>query len=260
MIIPEVSLKIGLVQYHPVWENKESSKSKIVNLLKRMSTDLDLLIFPELTLTGFTMRSKRFSEKEGGESTVFFASLAAQYATHIFFGYIEEDEGVYFNTLTHLAPDKRQICKYRKIHPFSYTGENRHYASGKLPKITTIEGLSIGLSICYDLRFPELFRYYAKKKVDMIIDIANWPVDRIDHWYSLLKARAIENQCYMIGVNRVGSDKSIDYPGWTSVFHPFGQELLCCKNEESVNSIDIEKSEVTKTRHKYPFLNDIRLI
>jgi len=253
-------LKVGLVQYCPVWENKAASKSKIRDLLKDMSGDVDLLIFPELTLTGFTMRSKRFSERENGESMIFFANLAVQYATHIFFGFIEEDGGKYFNSMIHLAPDKKQSCKYRKIHPFSYTGENRHYSSGTLPEITTVKGLSIGLSICYDLRFPELFRYYAKERVDMIIDIANWPVDRIDHWYSLLKARAIENQCYMVGVNRIGSDKSIDYPGWTSVFHPFGQELLCCKHEECVRIVNIEKNEVTKTRHNYPFLNDIRLI
>jgi predicted amidohydrolase len=253
-------LKIGLVQYYPVWENKEASKSRIIDLLEEMSSGVDLLVFPELTLTGFTMRSKRFSEKEDGESTIFFSNLAAKFATHLFFGLIEEDKGRYFNTLTHLAPDKKQICKYRKIHPFSYTGENRHYTPGTQPEITTVKGFSIGLSICYDLRFPELFRYYAKEKVDMIIDIANWPVDRIDHWHSLLKARAIENQCYMIGVNRVGSDKSIDYPGWSSVFHPFGQELFCCKDEESVSIVNIEKNEVIETRDKYPFLNDIRLI
>jgi predicted amidohydrolase len=251
---------IGLIQYHPVWENKKSSKSRINNLLDNLSTTVDLLIFPELTLTGFTMRSKRFSEKMDGESIDFFSSLAEKYACHIIFGLIEQDQGEYFNTLVHLAPDKKLVCKYRKIHPFSFTGENRHYESGSHPKITEVKGMDIGLSICYDLRFPELYRHYAKERVDIIVDIANWPLDRIEHWYTLLKARAIENQCYVVGVNRVGSDKSINYPGWSSVFHPFGHELLCFREKEGVKIMKIQGEEVKKIRDKYPFLNDIRLI
>jgi predicted amidohydrolase len=253
-------VKIGLVQYYPKWENKELSKSKISQLLKNQFAKADLLIFPELTLTGFTMRSKRFAEKDDGETKSFFASLVKKYSCHVIFGFIEEQDRKYYNTLVHLSADGDLVCKYRKIHPFSYTGENRHYQSGIAPEITSIEGLSIGLSICYDLRFPELYRHYAKAGVDVIIDIANWPVDRINHWYTLLQARAIENQCYMIGVNRVGSDKSINYPGWSSIFHPFGQELLCFKQEEGVKTLKINAEEVDKTRDKYPFIKDIRLI
>ena len=225
-----------------------------------MPADIDLLIFPELTLTGFTMRAERFAEKMDGESIRFFSSLAEKYTCHIIAGFIEKDGGQQFNTLVHLSPYKELICKYRKIHPFSFSGEDRHYASGELPTITEIKGVRIGLSICYDLRFPELFRQYAKERVDMIVDIANWPEDRIEHWYTLLKARAIENQCYMIGVNRVGSDKSINYPGWSGVFHPFGEELVCLKGKEEVYTIEISREEVKKIRDKYPFLNDISLI
>jgi predicted amidohydrolase len=152
------------------------------------------------------------------------------------------------------------MCKYRKIHPFSYSGEEKHYGSGNHPVITEVEGMSIGLSICYDLRFPELYRQYAKNGVDIMIDIANWPTDRIEHWHTLLKARAIENQCYMIGVNRVGQGKSIDYPGWSSVFHPFGDEILCLKEIEKLGIIEVRAEEVITTRSKYPFLKDICLI
>jgi predicted amidohydrolase len=253
-------VKIGLVQYHPGWENKEESRSKIIHLLCNMPIDIDLLIFPELTLTGFTMRSKRFAENIDGESIRFFSSLAEKYDCHIIAGFIEEDQERYFNTLVHLDPHKEMICKYRKIHPFSFSGEDRHYASGSHPTITEVKGLHIGLSICYDLRFPELYRQYAKKRVDIIVDIANWPVERIEHWSTLLKARAIENQCYMIGVNRVGSDKSLHYPGWSSVFHPFGEELICIRESEEVTIIEVHSEEVKKTRDKYPFLNDISLI
>ena len=120
--------------------------------------------------------------------------------------------------------------------------------------------MSLGLSICYDLRFPELYRQYAKQGVDIIIDIANWPKNRIEHWYTLLKARSIENQCFMVGVNRVGRGNSIDYSGWSSVFHPFGNELLCMKEIEKLGIIELFIEEILTTRSKYPFLKDIRLI
>ena len=253
-------MNIALFQYEPGWENKELSKSKIDQHLENLTSDVDLLIFPELTLTGFTMRSKRFAEKIDGESIYFFASLADKYGCHIIAGMIEEDQDMYYNTLVHLAPQKGLVCKYRKIHPFSFTGENRHYSSGRHPKTTDVKGIRIGLSICYDLRFPELFRHYAKERVDLIVDIANWPVDRIEHWYTLLKARAIENQCYVVGVNRVGSDKSLSYPGWSSAFNPFGEELLCLREKVAIAQAEIYGEEVIKIRDKYPFLNDITLI
>jgi predicted amidohydrolase len=253
-------LKIGLVQYYPAWEDKQANKSKINQLVKNLSSTPEVLIFPELTLTGFTMRSKRFSEKTDGETIQFFFSLAEKCSSHVIYGFIEEEDGSFYNTLVHLTPRGKIACKYQKIHPFSFTGENRHYASGERQQVTTIKEFSIGLSICYDLRFPELYRYYAKSGVDIIIDIANWPVDRIEHWYTLLKARAIENQCYSIGVNRVGSGKSIKYPGWSSVFHPFGKELLCFKDKEGIKIITVNQTEVKRTKAKYPFINDIRLI
>lgn len=253
-------MNIGLVQYNPVWENKERNKLKISQLLDELSQEIDLLIFPELTLTGFTMRSKRFAEDVNGESYEFFCSLAKKISCHIIFGLIEVDKENYFNTLVHLSPERKLLKTYRKIHPFSYTGENRHYSSGAIPAVTSIQDFSIGLSICYDLRFPELYRQYAKMRVDLIVDIANWPVERIEHWQALLKARAIENQCYVCGVNCVGSGKSTNYPGWSSVYHPFGKELICYKDKEGIKILKIDKNTVTNTRANYPFLNDIRLI
>ena len=253
-------MNIALFQYEPGWENKGLNQSRINQLLENMTLVTDLLIFPELTLTGFTMRSKKFAEKINGESITFFNSLADKYDCHVIAGLIEEDQDRYYNTLVHLAPQTGLVCKYRKIHPFSYTGENRHYASGHDPMITDVQELRIGLSICYDLRFPELFRHYAKERVDLIVNIANWPVDRIEHWYALLKARAIENQCYIVGVNRVGNDKSLSYPGWSSVFNPFGQELLCLRDKVQITSAQVHGEEVIKMRDKYPFLNDITLI
>ncbi len=118
----------------------------------------------------------------------------------------------------------------------------------------------IGLSICYDLRFPELYRLYAKEKVHLIIDIANWPDTRIEHWRSLLKARAIENQCYVAGINRVGDDPKLHYNGFSSVFDPMGKELVAVENDERIIEAEIDKSYVNDVRKKLPFLNDMRFI
>ena len=253
-------MKIGLVQFNPKWEDKKINQSRINHLLETQSFNVDILIFPELTLTGFTMQSGSFAEKIDGQTIDYFSLLARNLACHIIAGFIEDDGGMYFNTLVHIDPLGHLICKYRKIHPFAYSGEDKHYGSGNHTVVSEVEGMSLGLSICYDLRFPELYRQYGKQGVDIIIDIANWPKNRIEHWYTLLKARSIENQCYTIGVNRVGRDNSIEYSGWSSVFHPFGNELLCMKEIEKLAIIELNAEEILTTRRKYPFLKDIRLI
>ena len=114
--------------------------------------------------------------------------------------------------------------------------------------------------MCYDLRFPELFRKYGKKKTHLIVNIANWPDTRIEHWRTLLKARAIENQCFVAGVNRVGKDPKLYYIGFSSLFDPTGKEIVAVENEEHVILIDLDKNFVKEVREKFPFLEDIKLI
>jgi predicted amidohydrolase len=252
-------LKIGLVQYSPVWEDKNLSIEKIKKLVES-SSDINLLIFPEMTLTGFTMKSKDFAEDIEGESYLFFKSIARKKKCAILYGVIEKGNKKNFNTLVHINNQGKIISSYRKIHPFSYSKEDIFYGKGKSPTITKVKSIKIGLSICYDLRFPELYRFYAKEKVDMIVDIANWPDTRIEHWRALLKARAIENQCYVVGVNRIGDDPKLHYDGFSSVFDPMGKEIAAVENEEKVITVEIDKSVVDEVRKKLPFLNDIRLI
>jgi predicted amidohydrolase len=252
-------LKIGLVQYSPVWEDKNLSIEKIKKLVES-SSDINLLIFPEMTLTGFTMKSKDFAEDIEGESYLFFKSIARKKKCAILYGVIEKGNKKNFNTLVHINNQGKIISSYRKIHPFSYSKEDIFYGKGKSPTITKVKSIKIGLSICYDLRFPELYRFYAKEKVDMIVDIANWPDTRIEHWRALLKARAIENQCYVVGVNRIGDDPKLHYDGFSSVFDPMGKEIAAVENEEKVITVEIDKSVVDEVRKKLPFLNDLRLI
>jgi len=252
-------LKVGLVQYSPVWEDKSANQKKIKSLIEKTSS-LNLMVFPEMTLTGFTMKSNEFAEKIDGESYSFFLEIAKEKNCSVMYGIIEKGKNKNFNTLVHLNNQGKIINTYRKIHPFSYSKEDKNYGKGKETVISKVQGFKFGLSICYDLRFPELYRYYGKEKVDVIIDIANWPDTRIEHWQTLLKARAIENQCYVIGVNRVGPDPFVKYNGFSSVFDPMGKGLVSVESSEEVIITEIDKDLVFETRKKFPFLNDIRMI
>ena len=252
-------MKIALLQYTPVWENKEANKKKIMSFINNID-DVELLVFPEMTLTGFTMKSIEMSETIHGESFRFFSEIALEKSVNIFAGIIERRNNRIYNTLIHIKPDGRLLKLYRKVHPFSYSGENEHYHAGSKPAITKIRKWNIGLTICYDLRFPELYRKYGKKRTHLIVNIANWPDTRIEHWRTLLKARAIENQCFVAGVNRVGDDPRLHYTGFSSVFDPMGKELITVENEEKLILVDIDKNYVLEVREKFPFLEDIKLI
>lgn len=253
-------MKIGLVQYNPVWENKEANKQKLNSLLKDAAGDIDLLIFPEMSLTGFTMKSEEFAEGLQGESFNYFSQIALSKNAHILAGIIIKAKKQFFNTLVHIKPNGKLVKLYRKIHPFSYSTEDKFYERGRRPALTKVKGWQTGLSICYDLRFPELYRKYGKKRAHLMVSIANWPDTRIEHWRILLKARAIENLCYVVGVNRVGKDPKLNYTGFTSVFDPMGKEIVAVENEEKVIIAEIDKSIVIETRNTFPFLEDIKLI
>lgn len=252
-------MKIALVQYDPVWEDKNSNKLKLKSMLQSPES-YDALIFPEMTLTGFTMSAEKFAEGTGGESFRFFSSIALEKNCDVLAGIIERGKRRSYNTMLHITAKGKLNKIYRKIHPFSYSNENKFYEAGNRPAITKIKNHQIGLSICYDLRFPELYRHYGKKRVHLIVDIANWPDTRIEHWRTLLKARAIENQCYVAGVNRVGDDPKLHYNGFSSVFDPMGKEIAAVENEEKIIIADINKNYLHEVREKFPFLDDMKMV
>ena len=213
-----------------------------------------------MTLTGFTMNSKEYAEDLNGGTINFFVKIACDYNCNVFTGLIERENNQFYNSLVHINEKGEIVTKYFKIHPYSPSGENKNYSAGSKPVITKINEWKIGLSICYDLRFPELYRHYGKDNVDLIVDISNWPVPRIDHWRTLLKARAIENQCYTAGVNRVGKDpKGNEYNGFSSVYDPMGKEIISSEKEE-VLIAEIDFALGKKVRNDLPFLEDIKLI
>jgi omega-amidase len=253
-------MKLGLVQYNPLWENVEANKQKLNILFNSVSEKVDLFIFPEMTLTGFTMKSRQFAERIDENTFIFFSQIAEKFSAHIITGLVVKENDKIFNSLIHLDNNGSLINTYHKIHPFSSGGENLNYSKGLKPIISLIDDWAVGLSICYDLRFPELFRFYGKERVHLIIDAANWPETRIDHWRTLIKARAIENQCYVVGVNRIGNDPKNHYSGSSCVCGPMGEEILMLSDNEEIAIVEIDKLKVEEVRRQLPFLNDITLI
>lgn len=253
-------MKIGMVQIATEWENPKANIEKIDFFVSKLTIKPDMLIFPELSLTGFTMNSKQFAEEIDGTATQYFMKLAIKTQTNVFCGIIERDGNDYYNSLIHFNEKGLIMARYRKIHPFSLAGENEHYSASNELIVTEINKIKIALSICYDLRFPELFRLYSKKGIILSINIANWPTPRIEHWRTLLKARAIENQCYSIGVNRTGSDPNHMYNGFSSIYSPLGKEMISIENDEGIFLQEININEVEETRNSLPFLKDMKLI
>lgn len=253
-------MKIGLVQFSQAWENIEENKQKILQLLDKTSSKFNLLVFPEMTLTGFTMKSSTFAEDINGTSFRFFIDLASKLKTNIFAGIIEKDEDKIFNSLIHFDENGLIKARYRKIHPYSKAEEDKYYNAGNDLVVTEIGHHNIGLTVCYDLRFPELYRMYSRKDISAFVNIANWPVPRIEHWDTLLKARAIENQSFVIGVNRVGIDSFNNYNGHSSVYDSMGKRICFSEEDELILECELNFESIVETRTKLPFLIDMKLI
>jgi len=253
-------MKIGLAQLSPEWEQPIENIKKIDNLISGINEKCDIIVFPELTLTGFTMNVAKYSEDIDGISTKYFMELSRKLKTNIFAGIIEKNGEDVFNSLVHFDKDGLIAARYRKIHPYTKADEDKYYQSSNEIVITKIGDTKIGLSICYDIRFPELFRLYTKTGVDILINCANWPIPRIEHWKTLLKARAIENQAFVIGVNRTGKDNSNSYNGSSAIFDPMGKEIIDVGSEETIVVTDINLEIIKEVRSKLPFLKDMKLI
>lgn len=238
------------MQYDIVWENPTLNKPKIINLLRSIEDDkVDWIIFPEASLTGFSMDASK-TEAVDGDIT-FFKELAEKFKCYVTFGAFKERK----NNLFTFSPSGKIVGEYAKMHLFSYAGEHAIYKPGCGQRPLHILDFNIEPSICYDLRFSYLY-WYKAVSTDVFLVSANWPEARREHWITLLKARAIENQCFVIGVNRTGKDPKVSYSGDSMIIDPFGRRILDCGSKEGVFKAELEKALLAKVRETYPFLND----
>jgi len=217
-------MKIALVSLNQIWEDKKKNLLLCEGYIKSaFLQEVDLIIFPEMTLTGFSTNiSETAEDRKESETIKKFIDLAKNNNIAILFGVVIKNRKKAFNNSVFINRDGTILGEYSKIHPFSFAGEDRYFRGGTKPVVVNFEDTTIGLTICYDLRFPELYSAYAKES-DIIVNIANWPSKRVDHWNTLLKARAIENQLFIIGVNRIGKDNnSLEYMQSSNIFNANG--------------------------------------
>lgn len=253
-------LTIGMLQYSIAWEDKEANKKTVSRLVAGQSAKWDILILPELSLTAYSMHAEKLAEELHGSTFQYFAGLAVHHDTDIAYGVVLHEDGKFYNALVYLTNTGECAAVYKKIHPFSYAKENLAYAGGDVPVSFERNGITIGLSICYDIRFPELFRQYGKKRAELIINAANWPGDRKHHWQILTTSRAIENQAYVAAVNRSGADPKVEYCGASRIVSPLGEILCEGNNDENIYSAVIDLDVLKEVRERYPFLNDMKLM
>lgn len=243
------------------WEAKKKNLDRAEIFIGRASAEhCDIAVFPEMFSIGFSMNVSLTDEDVHGPTSRELSQLAKKFNINIIAGIPlkTSDAKKAENSAVVYDRQGRLTGRYSKMHPFCFAGEDHHYSAGSAPVVLNIDGMEAGIFICYDLRFPEVFRMIAKD-VKAIFVIANWPSSRKEHWESLLKARAIENQCFVIGVNRTGKDgNGIDYPGGSRVYGPMGIEICAGNDKDEFIICEIDLPEVTETRSKFPFLKDMR--
>ncbi len=247
-------MKVALLQTDLIWENPLANRLLLESEILSCAQKFDLLVLPEMFTTGFTMFPKNHAESMQGETVVWMQQLAKKTKAALTGSVIILENEKYYNRMLFVFPNGT-VDYYDKRHLFSLVGEDNSYTKGLNKKIVTYKNWTICLQICYDLRFPAFSR--NQEQYDLLLYVANWPKPRITAWNILLKARAVENMCYTIGVNRVGKDTdNTDYIGNSQAIDFVGNELLHCADKKGIFVVKLKKEELLKAREKFPFLND----
>lgn len=250
------SLTITLIQADLFWENKKANLEMLQQKIESIKEKTEVVILPEMFSTGFTMKPELLAETMKGETMQWMQKIASQNKIILTGSIIIEQEGKYFNRLIWMLPTGNYGF-YDKRHLFAYADEHSHYTKGNKKLIASVKGWKIQLQICYDLRFPVWTRQEPgnlDNQYDLLINIANWPEKRNHAWKVLLQARAIENQCFVAGVNRVGEDgNKIFYCGDSSLIDPMGKIIYQKSNNEDIFTYTLKKETITKYRNRFPF-------
>ena len=249
-----------LVQLDIAWEDPGVNRERIESLLERVEIRPgDLVVLPEMAFTGFSLDVARtVSDAAAGEG--FLRDLARRRSCTVVGGLVAPVGGRATNQALALGPDGTLLARYSKLQPFSLGGEATAHVAGEEIVDFAWAGLRVAPFICYDLRFPEHFRCAAAHGAEMFVVIANWPARRIDHWTTLLQARAIENQATVVGVNRCGTDPNFPYNGRSVVVSPHGHVVTDAGEVEGVVSVAIDPEEIRQWRRDFPALSDIRAV
>ncbi len=255
-------MKIAAVQHDVVWEDRGANHARLAPMIAgAAATGARLIVLTEMFSTGFSLDAARIAEDADGPSSHFLVEQAERHGVWVCGSVPERVPGAPttakpFNTLVLAGPDGT-VHRYRKIHPFTYAGEDRHYDAGRDLVTVDIDGLRVSLFVCYDLRFADEFWALAPV-TDLYVVVANWPESRRQHWMALLQARAIENQAYVVGCNRVGEGGGLTYSGDSRIIDPTGELLVTGSRREAVLVTEVEAAVVAETRDRFRFLQDRR--
>ncbi|MBL0274083.1 MAG: nitrilase family protein [Chitinophagaceae bacterium] len=269
------TLTITTIQANLHWEDKAANLQMLEEKINSIKEKTEIVVLPEMFSTGFSMKPELLAETMEGETLQWMKRIAAEKKIILTGSLIIADTvqtGIagpcYFNRLIWMLPNG-QCGIYDKRHLFAYAGEDNHYTAGTKRLIASVKGWKINLLVCYDLRFPVWARQTSpptsslsgegggEAEYDVLIYVANWPERRIHAWKTLLQARAIENQCYVVGVNRVGKDgNDIYYSGESMIIDPLGEVLYTKKDQEEIFTLTLDKTKLQAVREKLPFLKD----
>ncbi len=260
-------LTITLIQTNLHWEDKKANLSMLSKKIDSIKERTEVVILPEMFSTGFSMNPETLAEEMNGETVEWMKKISAEKNIILTGSIMVKEDKKYFNRLIWMLPDGN-YGYYDKRHLFAYGNEHTHFSSGNKRLIASVKGWKINLMVCYDLRFPVWSRQSpipglpkteedAKFEYDILIYIANWPQKRNHAWKTLLQARAIENQCYVLGVNRIGDDgNEVHYSGDSMIIDPFGEILYQKEDEDAIFTYTLQKENLTEARDKFPFWKD----
>jgi omega-amidase len=253
-------LTFTLIQTNLVWEDKAANLKMLEQKIMDLQRSTHIVVLPEMFSTGFSMTPEKLGESMEGNTVLWMKKIAAAKKIILTGSVIIEENGHYFNRLIWMLPNG-QIGYYNKRHLFAYGEEDKHYSAGNQRLIASVNGWKLNLMVCYDLRFPvwsrQHFDLHHNFEYDVLIYVANWPEKRSTAWKTLLQARAIENQCYVLGVNRIGKDgHDIYHSGDSMVIDPLGDILYHKAHGDDVFTITLDKDHLSNIRDRFPFYRD----
>ena len=256
------TLTVTTIQADLAWEDRTANLQRLEQKILSIGESTELVILPEMFSTGFSMRPEKLAESMEGPTVQWMRDIAARRRIILTGSLIIEEEGKYYNRLIWMLPNG-EWGSYDKRHRFAFAGEDDHYTAGHKRLIGSVKGWRILLLVCYDLRFPVWSRQTPAEpgepdlEHDCIVYVANWPERRSLAWKTLLQARAIENQSYVIGVNRVGNDgNNIAHSGDSMIIDPLGEILYHGQGREELFTQTLQKERLTEVRQKFPFWRD----
>jgi predicted amidohydrolase len=252
-------MRIAAIQMDMAWEQVDANLERAARLLGQAAAGgAQFAALPEMFATGFSMNTEQLAQPQDGPIERFMAAQAKQHGLHVLGSVAVQGETLPRNEALLYGPSGELLLRQPKLHPFGLAGEQHKIERGRALEVVPAGGFGVGAAVCYDLRFPEQFRALAFRGATLIVVPANWPTPRVTAWSHLLVSRAVENLCYVVGVNRVGTGGDLDYDGCSAIIDPMGEVLATDQGDETVLVADITPERVAEVRHQLPFLADAR--